>query len=132
MDAKQEFHLHATNEEGFSVQVTNQVYPGEPTILKVNVIKNNEVVGWCEAQQRSDQPNHQATIYEVYVLPDFRSRGVGRTLMLEMDRALREIGVVVSTVHIAEKNTLVVGFYKKQGFRFAMFTSEGQWLSKFV
>ncbi len=56
-------------------------------------------------------------IEELYVLPQFRGRGIGRVLIAEVERAARGMGAGAVAAEVPAKNTVALGLYNGQGFR---------------
>jgi len=56
-------------------------------------------------------------IEELYVLPQFRGRGIGRVLIAEVERAARSMGAGAVAAEVPAKNTVALSLYNGQGFR---------------
>ena len=54
---------------------------------------------------------------EVYVQPRFRSRGIGRRLLLRAVDLFRERGVTFASVWTRENNPQAVRLYEQAGFK---------------
>ena len=56
-------------------------------------------------------------ITELYVTPQFRSRGVASSLVEEASKAITSMGISVITAEFPDLNFVAKNFYKKLGFR---------------
>ncbi len=56
-------------------------------------------------------------IEELYVLPQFRGRGIGRVLIAEVERAARSMGAGAVAAEVPAKNSVALSLYNGQGFR---------------
>ncbi|EJG0781649.1 GNAT family N-acetyltransferase [Vibrio parahaemolyticus] len=66
-------------------------------------------------------PSDQGFIYEVYLLPEFRSKGVGEKLMIHAESQARTLGCKSVRLEArAFDNTIetqwLISWYRKQGF----------------
>ena len=59
---------------------------------------------------------HRGWIYYLAVDPDFRRRGIGTTLMHQVERALRERGCPKLNLQIRTSNQAVQAFYEQLGY----------------
>ena len=59
---------------------------------------------------------HRGWINYLGVRPDHRGRGVGRALMAEAERLLREAGCPKINLQVRSTNTAVIAFYRAIGF----------------
>jgi len=62
-------------------------------------------------------PRLVGMLEEFYILPEYRRRGVGQTLLDEMLKRLREKGVEIITAEAPAKNMLAANFYDRLSFR---------------
>jgi GNAT superfamily N-acetyltransferase len=66
-------------------------------------------------------------IHDLAVLPDFRSRGVGRGLLEAVERKARDLGCCKITLEVLDQNHRALGAYKAFGFeRYALQESAGE------
>ncbi len=62
-------------------------------------------------------PPHEGIIRELYVLPEFRRRGVARQLVFEASRILRERNAGIITAEFPSLHKIAVEFYEGMRFR---------------
>ncbi len=83
------------------------------TILKVAVF-NNQIVGYVCVRTILDVTH----ILNLAVLPEFRRRGIGSTLLREALNELRQLKPYVNiTLEVRESNTAAIKLYEKFGFK---------------
>lgn len=63
------------------------------------------------------EPRREGVIMDFYVMPEFRRRGIGKSMMDEAIKILREMGAHVISAEFPALNQISVAFYKKYGFR---------------
>lgn len=56
-------------------------------------------------------------IEELYVIPQFRGRRIGRVLIAEVENAARRLGAGAVAAEVPAKNTVALSLYSGQGFR---------------
>lgn len=56
-------------------------------------------------------------IHEVFVLPEYRGKGIGKALMLKLLEYGKERGLKEAELWVGEKNERAIKFYKKLGFK---------------
>jgi ribosomal protein S18 acetylase RimI-like enzyme len=71
---------------------------------------------------------HRGTINYLAVDPDYRRRGLGRILMHEAERVLKEVGCPKINLFVRSSNTSVVAFYQSLGY--SVMTGEAIGLGK--
>ena len=59
---------------------------------------------------------HRGWINYLGVAPDRQRQGIGRRIMAEAERALRELGCVKINLQVRETNQGVIAFYEQMGF----------------
>jgi ribosomal protein S18 acetylase RimI-like enzyme len=59
---------------------------------------------------------HRGWVHLVAVTPDCRHRGIGRAMMIEAERKLRQTGCTKINLQVRASNEGVVSFYKKVGY----------------
>lgn len=64
------------------------------------------------------------SINDLYVLPEFRRRGVGRKLMVESLRKLKAKGVEAIRLSVLKENNAAVRLYEKLGFQIYQYSME--------
>lgn len=91
------------------------------------------ILGACEgdvvvATAMVGHDGHRGWVYYLAVSPDRRRAGLGRRLMEEAERWLRQHGVVKLNLMVRHSNHAAVGFYEQLGFRDAEVTVLARWL----
>lgn len=71
---------------------------------------------------------HRGWVYYLAVSPDRRRAGLGRRLMEEAERWLRQHGVVKLNLMVRRSNRTAIGFYERLGFSNAEVTVMARWL----
>jgi len=66
---------------------------------------------------RDKDGKKKAEIYAIYVLPEFWHRGIGRELLDEAERSIKDNHFIALTLWVLEKNTLARRFYHARGFK---------------
>jgi ribosomal protein S18 acetylase RimI-like enzyme len=59
---------------------------------------------------------HRGWINYLGVAPDCQRQGIGSRIMMEAERALRELGCVKINLQVRETNRAVIAFYEQLGF----------------
>jgi ribosomal protein S18 acetylase RimI-like enzyme len=70
-----------------------------------------------EAYESWDTHGRIGVLESIAVLPEMRSRGVGRRLMSALYAELRSLGVAVMEIGVLVTNEAAMRFYERQGFR---------------
>ncbi len=81
---------------------------------------DGKIVGVLKADVRNRifyVPRKEGYIIEFYVMPEYRRRGLGRTMIDEAARLLRERGADVIVAEFPALNQIAVNFYSKADFR---------------
>ena len=65
---------------------------------------------------RDRDGNEKAEIYAIYVLPAFWNQGIGRELLDEAERRIKDNHCIAITLWVLEKNALARRFYEAGGF----------------
>jgi len=68
--------------------------------------------------QRHGDPDFPAEVWSIYLLPEWRRKGHGRTLMFEMARRFAGAGYPAVIVWTQEPNAPARAFYERLGGRF--------------
>lgn len=84
------------------------------------------VVGTCMVGYEG----HRGWINFLAVAPDLQGGGVGKALMAEAERILREVGCAKINLQVRASNRKVVAFYERLGFASEEFLSMGKRLVK--
>ncbi len=63
------------------------------------------------------EPRMEGVIMDFYIMPEFRRKGIGKMMMDEAIRLLREMGAHVISAEFPAQNQISVAFYRKYGFR---------------
>jgi ribosomal protein S18 acetylase RimI-like enzyme len=70
-----------------------------------------------EPYESWDTRGRIGVLESIAVLPEMRSRGVGRRLMSALYAELRRLGVAVMEIGVLATNEAAMRFYERQGFR---------------
>ncbi|MBR4984309.1 MAG: GNAT family N-acetyltransferase [Proteobacteria bacterium] len=78
------------------------------------------IVGYAaailETQAHLFEVESYASLEELWVIPDYRGRGIGQALMETLFCALDDLGISWITTHFPESATEIHDFFKKIGF----------------
>ena len=77
-------------------------------------IKNDEIVGYVCGVLRRDGCGH---IVSICVRPKFRGLGIGKALMLEIEKRFIELGVKCFLLEVGVGNEIAQRLYMKLGYR---------------
>jgi Acetyltransferases len=101
----------------------------ESSMGKENVIilvaEEQEVVGFIRVEIRSRtfyEPTMEGVITDLYVIPPFRRKGVGKVLIDAGIRELKSRGVYLASAEFPPMNKISVDFYQRMGFKPLLYT----------
>ena len=115
-------------DESVVVALWNEVFPNAPwwndplTNIRRKLTVQRELFLVAEEDGRvigtamGGFDGHRGWVYSVAVRPTERRRGVGRALMEEVERRLKDIGCSKLNLQVRSSNMEVVEFYKSLGF----------------
>ncbi|GBC70570.1 hypothetical protein HRbin02_00338 [Candidatus Calditenuaceae archaeon HR02] len=100
-----------------------------PASLLVVAERGGRLVGILKAEIVNRifyDPPLEGIIRELYILPEYRRKGVGKMLVTEAFRILQERGAGLLTAEFPSLHKIAVEFYEKMGFRpiFSKYTIE--------
>jgi ribosomal protein S18 acetylase RimI-like enzyme len=87
---------------------------------RVLVARGERVVGFVMVDVESgsyDQDLDRGLVQNIYVVPEFRDRGVGGDLLAAAERLLRDRGVDAVALEVIAGNEDARRFYREQGYR---------------
>jgi ribosomal protein S18 acetylase RimI-like enzyme len=102
-------------------EVLERLIPGlrsHPTTLVILAFDGERPVGeaTCFVGFSTFAAKPLVNIHDLVVLPDYRGRGVGRSLLEAVERKARELGCCKLTLEVLDKNHRAIGAYKSFGF----------------
>lgn len=77
----------------------------------------NKTIGFCDYGQSRRPQFSPGEIYSLYVLPEYKGYGIGKTLSLKAIEHLQEINLAPFIVTTLEVNFPARKFYEKLGFK---------------
>lgn len=89
-------------------------------LILVAEAEDGRVIGVLVSEVRDRlfyEPRTEGVIMDFYVMPEFRRRGIGKIMMDEAIKILREMGAHVIVAEFPAQNQISVAFYRKYGFR---------------
>ncbi|MEM0116841.1 MAG: N-acetyltransferase [Conexivisphaerales archaeon] len=90
-----------------------QLKDDSPSLFYRGYFIDNKLVGLISARKEGSS----VTVYQLYVLPEYQRRGIGKRLM---DELVAYYGLPIRiTLDVEEKNEKGVSFYRKYGFSFS-------------
>lgn len=105
------------------VQVKNWVsgyLNNKGKLLLVAESDDGRIIGTLVSEVRERlfyEPRMEGVIMDFYIMPEFRRKGIGKMMMDEAIRLLREMGAHVISAEFPAQNQISVAFYRKYGFR---------------
>lgn len=75
---------------------------------------NRQVVGIYDLSLQTDQ--RSADLDEIAILPQWRSRGLGRQIIIELAEQLAKDGILSLSILVASSNTSALRLYRQLGF----------------
>ena len=118
-----------TNVERAGEWWTERIASERPPHRTVIAEQEGKVVGFADAgPSRDDDANLQQTgeVNLIYVLPDRWGRGIGRALMAEVLRRMRDDGFQDATLWVLDDNPVGRRFYEAGGWRLDGAVKEGE------
>ena len=82
--------------------------------LKMYGFKSEEKIVGCVGYSY-----HKDKIYLIQrlaTLPEYRNLGIGKKLMKFIENKIKDIGGNIVEIHVTDKNTVLRGWYKRQGY----------------
>jgi ribosomal-protein-alanine acetyltransferase len=76
----------------------------------------SEIVGFIIGRIGMDREVWYLHILTLDVLPDYRGKGIGQSLINEIERISREQGVQESRLEVREDNVAALNLYRKLGY----------------
>jgi ribosomal protein S18 acetylase RimI-like enzyme len=90
--------------------------------------ENNKIVGYLLYKLDASYPfkvkEKWAYISDLYVLPEYRRRGIGNALINQMEEIVKKSGIYKVRLLVWGENTNALEFYKKLGFKIKGFLLE--------
>ena len=105
------------------VQVKNWVsgyLNNKGKLLLVAESDDGRIIGTLVSEVRERlfyEPRMEGVIMDFYIMPEFRRKGIGKMMMDEAIKMLREMGAHVISAEFPAQNQISVAFYRKYGFR---------------
>ncbi len=62
-------------------------------------------------------PKDEARIVEFYIMPEYRNKGIGKTMISELYKILKEKNITLVTAEFPALNLIALNFYKKMEWR---------------
>ncbi len=96
-------------------------YLDDPECLVYVAVYEKEIVGFisghfCELTSTVSQPVMMGSVDELYVLPEFRKRGVAKLLLARIETTFTQYGAKQMFVEVWDFNQQALSLYSKQGF----------------
>ena len=82
-------------------------------LIMYGYIINNQTVGCVGYWSNDDTMYH---IERLSTLPEYRHIGIGKKLMVFAENKIMEHGGKIAEVHVLDKNSLLITWYKKLGY----------------
>lgn len=109
-----EIAIAAIEEECFSMPwsaegIIDAVWEGARFLISE---EDGNVVGYIGIRQVLEM----GFIYNIAVKKEYRKRGIGRTLLEELDRLAVELGIEELTLEVRQSNSAAISLYTKMGY----------------
>ena len=106
--------LEAQSLEAMTAFVRNNIERGHPQFVAVS---DGRVIGWADVIPNYNRPiyRHSGT-FGLGVVPEFRDKGIGKTLTRRAIDAAFEFGLTRIDLSLRESNVTAFALYKKFGF----------------
>lgn len=89
----------------------------ENNISQFVVLDDKKVVGWCDVCPNNKPAYAHAGTLGMALLPDYRSRGIGRELLITTLRKAKANGLERVELLVYKSNVVAKTFYEKMGFK---------------
>ncbi len=101
---------HQTNQ-----LLKNGLHTENHLFLSIQADHNGMDIGhiWVELTQE----DHEAFIYHIAIVQEYRNQGYGKSAMLQLESYLKEMGLKRIRLNVFRKNLIAKRVYKKQGFK---------------
>lgn len=93
--------------------VRDNIAAGHPHMVAV---ADGRVVGWCDIRPESRDAQAHCGVLGMGIIPGYRDRGFGRTLILATLEAARLAGMHRVELHAHADNFRAIALYEKVGF----------------
>lgn len=80
--------------------------------LNLKYLQNSQIVGFVICQTVLDE----ATLFNIAVAPEMQGRGIGKSLLLELIKQLKERGITALWLEVRESNFKAQKLYENLGF----------------
>mgnify|MGYP001559127747 FL=1 len=87
-----------------------------PNRYSIVAMIQNTIIGFCDYGESRRPQFSPGEIYSLYVLPEYKGHGIGKTLSLKAMRHLQEVNLTPFIVTTLEVNFPARKFYEKLGF----------------
>lgn len=97
-----------------------RVMKSDRHIVLVAETDDGKVIGVLVGEVRDRifyEPSEEGVIMDFYVMPEYRRRGIGKLMLDEAIKRLREKGAKLISAEFPAQNQISSSFYKKYGFR---------------
>ena len=76
----------------------------------------DRIVGQMEVGLREEEPD-SGCIYLVYLIPEYRGRGLGRSVLKYAEASLVREGAIEARLRVSPTNSIARGLYERSGWR---------------
>ena len=114
-------------EQVYEVEVSSFKYPYSKLLLlswiilhsdtSVVAIEDGRVVGYCLSALERKGNTIRGHILSIAVLPEYRGRGIGKRMMSEVERILKEKGAEYVYLEVEEDNLVARRLYESLGYK---------------
>ena len=94
--------------------VMNNIAKGYPQFVAISA---NEVVGWCDIIPMSSPAHAHVAKLGMGLLPSFRGRGIGQTLVEKALSDARRLGLARIELTVHADNRRAISLYDRMGFK---------------
>ena len=106
--------------DGLSVQARTEIWRHricERSCVILVALEDKEIVGFASGGvSRDGDAKDEAEIYAIYIAPEYWERGIGRTLLREMEDVVMPYAGIA--LWVMRQNERAIRFYRARGYEF--------------
>ncbi len=91
-----------------------------PDHILIGAFEGKNVIGVMNTvilKRSCYEPKDEARIMEFYIMPEHRSKGIGKAMISELYKILKEKNITLVTAEFPSLNLIALNFYKKLEWR---------------
>lgn len=112
--------LHHIEQKSFTTEAWSRkqiaLFLGSPGSVSLMAKVEDRIVGFVIGLTERHDGFRIGHIVTIDVLPEYRRKGIGMTLMESVEQEFRSLGVKVCYLEVRENNRVAMGLYRKAGY----------------